>query len=185
MNPISAFFGKEKQQRMGPRTVGNVCRREVPANDSASTRSQLRRSSLNVLISMMSEASECKENNYSNVVHDDGYQFGCNKEFGKLLSASTMVDDMGTDEGIKTYGYAQVTQDPAMYYGGYEAGYDEMEERGATSDPIAEATDLQNKNDADTRITDANSLQPKFLLVVSVLMYDHLFIRDWYNILGT
>ncbi|GJT77172.1 putative ribonuclease H-like domain-containing protein [Tanacetum coccineum] len=37
--------------------------------------------------------------------------------------ASTMVDDMGTDEGIKTYGYAQVTQDPAMYYGGYEAGY--------------------------------------------------------------
>ncbi|GJX23196.1 zinc finger, CCHC-type containing protein [Tanacetum coccineum] len=78
-----------------------------PANDSASTRSQLRRSSLNVLISMMSEASECKENNYSNVVHDDGYQFGCNKEFRKLLS-------------------------------------DEMEERGATSDPIAEATDLQN-----------------------------------------
>ncbi|GKE06540.1 hypothetical protein Tco_1398558, partial [Tanacetum coccineum] len=53
-------------------------------NDSASTRSQLRRSSLNVLISMMSEASECRENNYSNVVHDDGYRFGCNKEFGKL-----------------------------------------------------------------------------------------------------
>nr|GEU35508.1 hypothetical protein [Tanacetum cinerariifolium] len=32
---------------------------------------------------------------------------------------------------------------------------------GATSGPIAKATDLQNRNDAATRITDVNSLQPQ------------------------
>ncbi|GJS08444.1 retrovirus-related pol polyprotein from transposon TNT 1-94 [Tanacetum coccineum] len=86
------------------------------ANDSASTRSQLRRSSLNVLISMMSEAFECRENNYSNVVHDDGYALKSDLEPNEWIKDSkdapnTMTVTESSISSYKAY-YGDIKHGP-------------------------------------------------------------------------